>query len=111
LRPKRPAADRTGEANQPRLFREWIGGRLSQAPASPEQEALLAEFKARHYADWPDRPLPALDNRTPRECVRSVAGRRQVDLLLKNMEHAEHRGPGKPFDFPTIRRDLGLAPR
>ena len=89
----------------------WIGGRLSPAPASPEQEALLAEFKARHYADWPDRPLPALDNRTPRECVRSVAGRRQVDLLLKNMEHAEHRGPGKPFDFSTIRRDLGLAPR
>ena len=60
---------------------------------------------------FPDRPLPALDNRTPRECLRTAAGRRQVDLLLKNMEPTEHRGPGKPFDFSTIRRDLGLALR
>ena len=81
------------------------------APASPEQELLVGEFKARHYADWADKPLPALNDRTARERVRTAAGRREVDLLLKDMEHREHRGPGEPFDFSVIRGDLGLAPR
>ena len=79
-------------------------------PASPEEERVAAEFKARHYADWADRPLPALNGRTPRECVRTAAGRRMVDLLLKDMEHREQRVQGQPFDFSTIRRNLGLAP-
>ena len=80
-------------------------------PASPDEERAVAEFKARHYADWAERPLPALNGRTPRECVRTAAGRQAVDLLLKDMEHTEHRAPGEPFDFSTIRRELGLAPR
>ena len=79
-------------------------------PASPEEERVVAEFKTRHYADWADRPLPGLNGRTPRECVRTAAGRRMVDLLLKDMEHREQRVQGQPFDFSTIRRDLGLAP-
>ncbi len=79
-------------------------------PVSPEEERVVAEFKARHYADWADRPLPALNGRTPRECVRTAAGRRMVELLLKDMEHREQRVQGQPFDFSTIRRDLGLAP-
>ncbi len=77
-------------------------------PASPEEERVVAEFKARHYADWADRPLPALKGRTPRECVRTAAGRRMVELLLKDMEHREHRSSERPFDFSTIRRDLDL---
>ena len=80
-------------------------------PASAEEERVVAEFKARHYADWPDRPLPGLNDRTPRECVQTAAGRRAVHLLLKHMEHLEHRGAGQPFDFSTIRRDLGLTRR
>ena len=77
-------------------------------PASPEEERVVAEFKARHYADWADKPLPALKGRTPRECVRTAAGRRMVELLLKDMEHREHRSSEQPFDFSTIRRDLDL---
>ena len=56
-----------------------------------------------------DQPLPALNNRTPRECVRTAAGRQQVELLLKDIEHTEHRGPGAPFDFSTLRRNLGIT--
>ncbi len=83
--------------------------KVPREPASPEEERVVAEFKARHYADWADRPLPALKGRTPRECVRTADGRRMVELLLKDMEHREHRGSGRPFDFSTIRRDLDLA--
>ena len=65
--------------------------------------------KARRYAAWLDQPLPALNHRTPRECVRTAAGRAEVDLLLKDMEHMEQRARGVPFDFSTIRRELGIA--
>ena len=60
--------------------------------------------------NWADQPLPALKNRTPRECARTATGRAEVDLLLKDMEHRERRVPGMPFDFSAIRRELGIGP-
>lgn len=84
-------------------------GRPRPTPASPEEENVLAEFKARHYAEWIDKPLPALNRKTPRECARTAAGRRTIDLLLKDMEHKEQRAPGARFDFSTIRRALGIG--
>ena len=55
---------------------------------SPEEERLVTEFKKRHYADWLDQPLPALDHKTPRECVRTAA-------------HGAHgtKGPGRTVRF------------
>ena len=41
--------------------------------------------------------------------MRTAAGRAQVDLLLKDMEHMEQRAPGMSFDFSTIRREVGIA--
>ncbi len=74
-----------------------------------EANALAQEFKRRHYADWSDHPLPALGGKTPREAVRTKAGRAQVDLVLKEGEMMEARGPeGQRFDFSILRRDLGL---
>ena len=95
-----PVAPRAGTGNLPH----------PPAPPSPEEERLVAEFKAGRYADWADHPLPALNNRTPRECAKTRAGRAQVDLLLKDIENRERRAPGTPFDFSTIRRALGIGP-
>ncbi len=89
-------------------------GKPSPAPVPPppEQQSLAAEFKARHYAGWPDVPLPALNQKTPRECARTPEGREAVDLVLKHMENMEQRaGDDAPFDFSTIRSELGLALR
>jgi len=78
-------------------------------PLSPELTEALRELKGRHYADWPDHPLPALNGRTPRQAARTAAGRAAVDALLKDMEHHEHRlADGAPFDFSVLRRELGL---
>jgi len=78
-------------------------------PPSPEMEQLALEYKQRHYADWVDHPLPALEGKTPREAVRSPQGRTAVDVLLKDMENREQRSSqGPPFDFGEIRRRLGL---
>jgi len=74
-----------------------------------EANTVILEFKRRHYADWPDQPLPALSGKTPRKAVRSKAGREQVDLLLKEMESSEGQSPeGQRFDFSELRRELRM---
>ena len=76
---------------------------------SPEATELLRAYKERHYADWIDHPLPALRGQTPREAVRTKAGRERVDVLLKEMENHESRlAEGARFDFGRVRADLGL---
>ena len=78
-------------------------------PPPPELEQFLAEFKQRHYADWPDQSLPALGGKTPREASRTAGGRAALDVLLKDMENQEQRSPSGPaFDFSEIRRALRL---
>ena len=45
---------------------------------------------------------------TPREAVRTAAGREDVDLLLREMENMEGRLPESArFDFSELRRKLG----
>lgn len=79
-------------------------------PAPAEIEQLLLDVKRRHYADWPDQSVPALDGLSPREAVRTARGREAVDVLLKDMENREQRHAGRDaFDFGELRRELGLA--
>jgi len=89
-----------------------LAGVPESAPEAlpPGAEQLLLEFKQRHYADWIDQPLPALDGKTPREAVRTAQGRNAVDVLLKDMENHEQRGSDGDgaFDFSEIRRELQL---
>lgn len=78
-------------------------------PTDPALDEALLEFKRRHYADWPDQPLPALGGSTPRESARTKQGRADLDVLLKQMENDERRSAGRAaFDFSGIRRTLGL---
>ena len=80
----------------------------AEAPP-PEVEPVLFELKRRHYATWPDEPLPALAGETPRAAVQTAAGRAAVDVLLKDMENREQRSADDaPYDFTDIRRQLGL---
>ena len=69
----------------------------------------MREIKEQHYADWADRPLPALGDRTARRAVRTKDGRDQVDALLKDIEHREALLPAaERFDVSVLRRALGL---
>jgi hypothetical protein len=77
--------------------------------SSDEANAMILDFKRRHYADWLDQPLPALGGKTPRVAVRTKAGREQVDLLLKECEIMEgQQAEGQRFDFSYLRRELGI---
>ena len=85
-------------------------------PSEPEnelppevQQRLVRDLKERHYADWPDQPLPALGGKTPRDAARTRRGRAQVDLLLRQFENSEGRlPPGERFDISDLRAQLRL---
>ncbi|MGH8194105.1 MAG: SEC-C metal-binding domain-containing protein [Woeseiaceae bacterium] len=71
--------------------------------------AMLRQFKAQHYADWANQPLPALGGKTPRDTAKSKAGKAAVHALLKDMEHHEGRLPAEQqFNFSPLRRELDL---
>ena len=44
-----------------------------------------------HYRQCLDEPIPALDNKTPRQCARSKKGREKVIEWLKHLENNELR--------------------
>ena len=79
-------------------------------PAEVERELIL-QMKARHYATWPDEPLPALGGKTARQAMKTKSGRQAVLDLIRDMEHDEAREAtaGQPaFDFAPLRKTLGL---
>lgn len=71
------------------------------------QHQIIREYKQKHYQNWVDEKLPALDGMTPRQAVKSAEGRQQVINLLKSMENME-AGMDDPFDFGFIWETLGL---
>jgi len=78
-------------------------------PKSQEELDLLRDFKEKHYAAWVDQPLPGLRGATPLQAIRTARGRKQVELLLKELENGESRLPqGERFDVTVLRRRLGL---
>jgi hypothetical protein len=89
-------------------------GRKSPAPKIPPEveAAVLQQFLDKHYATWPDIPLPALGGKTPRQAVRTPEGRKQVAEILKQLEFGEEqkRRQGEPFyDVERLRRELRLS--
>jgi len=51
----------------------------------------VADMLEKHYANWPDMPLPALGGRTPLQAVAEPTGRAMVAALVDQIE----RGSGK----------------
>ena len=86
--------------------------------AEPEAEVprevshrIIGEYLEQHYSNWPDMELPALDGKTPREAVKTAAGRRKVSALLRDFENGElhKRDAGEPYyEMQRLRTELGL---
>ena len=101
------------ETAGPELFeRMRQQGPLSPGPRAVPDSALAQAAhreKQKMLAAWLDTPIPLLRGRTPRQAVRSQRGRREVDLLLKEMENHEARLPEhERGDIAGLRRELGL---
>ena len=81
----------------------------------PEMLTELIETRIQQlYADWADKPLPILGDRTPREAIQTPEGLEQVKFLLHTYEHgeaqqakAQHRAPVS-YDF--LWQLVGITP-
>ena len=75
--------------------------------------AILEQFYRQTYANWTDEPIPALKNKTPRQAIRSKAGRREVVELLRSYEFGEREQAETqrrdPIDFSFLWEELGLS--
>jgi hypothetical protein len=70
------------------------------------------ELHHRVYRAWADEPIPALDDLTPRQAVRTEAGRRKVERLLRKYEVDElsqaRRSGAEPMGFDFLWEAVGL---
>jgi len=81
-----------------------------EIPPEVAQE-MISRYQDEHYAKWPDTRLPALDGKTPRQAMKTAAGRRQVEELIRDFENGEargRRGGDFAYDFSKLRASLGL---
>ncbi|MGB5305378.1 MAG: hypothetical protein WBO57_03980, partial [Gammaproteobacteria bacterium] len=90
------------------------GSQESTDPIDPEIEAeILQNSMDQHYRQCLDEPIPALDNKTPRQCTRSKKGREKVMEWLKHLENNElHRAARQghaPYDSRWMWDELKLA--
>ena len=65
-----------------------------------------------HYRQSLDEPIPALDNKTPRQCAKSKKGREKVIDWLKHLENSELRRAAsqgqEPYDSNWMWDELKL---
>jgi hypothetical protein len=77
--------------------------------ATAEEMAAVREMKERHYTQWLNDPIPALDGKTPREAARTMRGRKRLKILLDDLELNESReAEGSRFNVRKLRGWLGL---
>jgi hypothetical protein len=85
------------------------GGAIDPAVAA----GMVRDVLDQHYRRCLDEPIPALDGKTPRQCIRSKKGREQVIEWLKYLENHElHRAAeagSEPYDFGWMWEELKLA--
>jgi hypothetical protein len=81
----------------------------------PEMLTEIIEKRIRQlYADWADKPLPILGDRTPRKAIQTPEGLEQVKFLLRTYEHgeaqqakAQHRAP---VSYEFLWQSVGITP-
>jgi hypothetical protein len=76
---------------------EGEDGRVAE---TPEVTAMIQDLLEKHALAWADMQIPALGGRTPREAVRTAAGRRDVEKIL--------RGWPEDQGVDIVRRELKL---
>lgn len=74
------------------------------------QAQILGPIMQQHVDSWIDEPIPALKGKTPRQAVKTKAGRGKVAVMLKDQESSLQRQPGGELvDFSHVYRELGLS--
>ena len=67
----------------------------------------MTQFLKDHYTKWIDTPLPALNGITPRKAMKTPKSRKQLTLLLRDME-AKQSASNMNYDLSWLWEELGL---
>jgi hypothetical protein len=86
------------------------------ATRTADEAAAIAEalnrVKDAHYRRTLDEVVPALGNRTPRQCAKNKQGRARLASWLKDIENGELRqavdNGTDPYDVSWMWRELGV---
>jgi len=89
--------------------------RAAGAELPPEVMAQVVEQAIhRMYANWADEPIPALDNKTPRQAIKTPAGLERVKGLLRGYEASEKQQAQEQgrrvISYAFLWEALGIAP-
>jgi hypothetical protein len=83
----------------------------------PPPEVMTEAIKKRiHqlYSDWADKSLAELENRTPREAIKTPEGLERVKYLLHTYEQSESRQSKEqrrmPVSYDFLWNELGIKP-
>jgi hypothetical protein len=111
---------RTRELTDPRhLWKERFRERPEPPSDDPleglsrtQRTELFENLHRQMYAKWADEPIPFLKGRTPKQAIRTKAGRIEVEELLRTYEEGERRQAEAqnrdPVDFGFLREELGI---
>ncbi len=83
----------------------------SKRELSGKERLIMETSMMRFFTRWLDDNVPALDGMSPREAVKTPAGRQKVFELIKDFENMEERKrkDGEPyFDISILKKELGL---
>ena len=86
-------------------------GALDLELLEPQDRTRLEEALAQRYLTWADDEVPALGGKTPREMMKTVEGRAEVEKMVNEWENMDRGRPNAQFrfEFNLLRRHLGLA--
>jgi hypothetical protein len=102
----REHADPASQAN-----RDAYAGRGAEpTEPAPEMVAAMRELLEKHMRAWVDAKLPALGGKTPRQAVKTAKGRKDVELLVREMDNRQGRAPAwQRVDLAWLREELGMG--
>lgn len=97
---------------QPFDSKQFAGIQITGVALTKASESLLAQAVQSHfnnyYRDWLDKPIPALDNDTPRNCSKSAVGQKKLESLFTIMRERQY-GNAPAFPEEWARKELGLS--
>lgn len=87
----------------------------AKSDISPEAHTQIFEQTYhRIYANWADEPIPRLNDKTPREAIKTPTGMERVKGLLRMYENREKeqatREGRQPVSFAFLWEELGISP-
>jgi hypothetical protein len=88
-----------------------VGADIDEERAA-ELDAIRTEVLAKHWDEWVDVPLPALDGKTPRQEAKSALGRERLEALFAEFTWRNKTQPTHlRVDVATLQQKLKLRER